>query len=82
MTSSDELDRFASGIQQVQLTIVDRFTPAIEGAGDAFHVLWYVTQPWPRRWWHLVTGHRTPGYCLTHRFRESTHLSVPEQVGD
>jgi hypothetical protein len=66
MTELDsQMERFRLGILEVQATIRDRFTPAIQHAADAMHLFWYELLPWYGRWWHLVTGHRSGG-CLTH----------------
>ena len=77
----DGMQRFALGIQQVELTIRDHFTPAIERAADSMHLFWYQLQPWYSRWWHLVTGHRNGG-CLTHPWRKVLSPEVGERSGE
>ena len=52
----EAMERMRHSLLEVQLTIADRFTPAIRVVAHSMHVLVFEMWPWYRRYWHVLRG--------------------------
>lgn len=59
MTVQDTLDALNDQLRTVAEEIARHLMPPVVALAEEWHCAWFEMQPWWRRWWHTMTGHRS-----------------------